>query len=299
MARPSGIGALAGSEVSARRRLTFGHISGLGLLDLGLTGLGAIGAGVTIAAIAMLWHGTFATGSDLTAYIRAGDAVRNGAQVYTTGVAQSGAFLYSPVWAVLFAAVSWIPGPILQVAIIILDILSLRYATGSWRAVGWLGLYPLTWFGLASGNIDLLIVGALVATWRHTSVPLAIVSFAKISPAFGLDRRRIREFVITCVVLLAITLPWAFLWPQYAEFLLRQPAVAGTVIPIPWWWRVPVALLLLLPRRPWTSALAAIVAIPTLYWYSTLLLVAPMALILDSRPRWAPFGPKPSNTEPG
>ena len=62
---------------------------------------------------------------------------------------------------------------------------------------------------------------------------------------------------------------------------------------------MPVALLLLLPRRPWTSALAAIVAIPTLYWYSTLLLIAPMALILDSRPRWAPFGRKPSTVEPG
>lgn len=300
MARPNGIGALAGSEVNARRRLTFGgHISGLGLLDLGLTGVGAIGAGVTIAAIAMLWHGTFGIGSDLTAYIRAGDAVRTGGQVYTTGVAQSGAFLYSPVWAVLFATISWIPGQILQVAIIIADVLSLRYATGSWRAVGWLGLYPLTWFGLASGNIDLLIVGALVASWRHSGVPLAIVSFAKFSPIFGLDPRRIREFVITCAVLAAITLPWAFLWPQYAEFLLRQPAIAGTVLPIPWWWRVPVALLLLLPRRPWTSALAAIVAIPTLYWYSTLLMIAPMALILDSRPRWFPFPPKPATAEPG
>jgi hypothetical protein len=49
--------------------------------------------------------------------------------------------------------------------------------------------------------------------------------------------------------------------------------------------RLPFALLLLIPRRPWTSALAAIVAVPTLYWYTSVMLIAPLRLYLDERRR--------------
>jgi hypothetical protein len=246
-----------------------------------LQGLAIAGAAITVVAVAMLYPNGLIAGVDLAAYMRAGDAIRDGGDVYTTGVAQTLAFLYPPVWAVLFATISWLPGWLLQAGIMALDVLALRYATGSWLAVGLLGWFPLTWFGLASGNIDILIAAAIVMAWRHSAVPLAVVALAKVSPALALDLRRWREFVVAGVVLVAITLPWFGLWFEYAEFIAAQPAVAGTMVAIPWYVRLPFALVLLLPRRPWTSALAAVVAVPNLYWYTSLWLIAPIRLFVD------------------
>lgn len=242
-----------------------------------------MGAGWAVAAVVMLFREGFGAGVDMQAYIRAGDALRSGQPVYTTGVAEGLAFLYSPVWAVLFAAISWLPGWLLQAGIMALDVAALRYTLGSWLGVGLFAWYPLVWFEFSSGNIDLLIAAAIVMAWKHSAVPLAAVSFAKVSPALALDWRRRREFTIAVVVLLAITLPWAGLWIEYVQFLARQPSVSGTVIAIPWWFRLPLALLLLIPRRPWTSALAAVVAVPTWYWYTTVILIAPLRLFLDER----------------
>jgi hypothetical protein len=258
------------------------------------------GAGIAVAAIGMLFSQEgFRAGVDLQAYIRAGDALRNGDPVYTTGVAEGLAFLYSPVWAVLFATISWLPGWLLQVGIMALDIAALRYALGSWTWVGVVGWYPLVWFEFSSGNIDLLIAAAIVMAWRHSVVPLALVAFAKVAPVFALDFKRLREFALAAAVMFAITLPWAGLWIEYAEFLLRQPAVQGTVVPIPWWVRLPFALLLLLPRRRWTSALAAVVAVPTWYWYTSVILIAPIRLFADElRERRERGDRDPSAAEP-
>ena len=236
-----------------------------------------------MAAVALLFREGFGAGVDLQAYIRAGDAVRSGGPVYTTGVAEGLAFLYSPVWAVLFAAISWLPGWLLQAAIMALDLAALRYALGSWLWVGLFAWYPLVWFEFSSGNLDLLIAAALVMAWKHSAAPLALFSFAKVSPALALDPKRWREFAIVAVVLLAITIPWGNLWVDYIGFLARQPSVTGTVIPIPWYVRLPFALVLLLPRRPWTSALAAVVAVPTWYWYTSVMLIAPIRLFIDER----------------
>lgn len=252
----------------------------LGWILIGAASL--TGVGVTIIAIGQLYPSGLTAGVDLAAYIRAGTAIREGGAVYTTGVA-TGGFIYPPTWAVLFAPLSLIPGSILQAVIMALDVLVLRYVLGSWLSVGLMGLYPLTWFGLGSGNVDILIAGAIVAAWKQSSVPLAVMTFTKLSPGFALDFRRIREFTIACLILVAITAPWLDLWYEYAQFLAAQPAIAGTVVPIPWYVRLPFALLLLIPRRPWTSALGAIVAIPTWYWYTSLILIAPLRLWLDGR----------------
>lgn len=250
-----------------------------------LQGLSIAGAGFAVAAVALLFRDGFHAGVDLQAYMRAGDALRTGAPVYTTGVAEGLAFLYTPVWAVLFGAISWLPGWLLQAGIMALDLAALRYVVGSWVAVGLVAWYPMIWFEFSSGNIDILIAAAIVMAWRHSSAPLAVVAFAKISPIFALNPKRIREFLVVAIVLLAITLPWAGLWIDYAGFLARQPSVHGTVIAIPWYVRLPFALLLLLPRRPWTSALAAVVAVPTWYWYTTVMLIAPIRLFIDGRRR--------------
>lgn len=281
MGRPSATGSPAASDATAPGVARPEGWTGRKIGTLVLQGLSIAGAGFAITAIGMLFREGFGAGVDLQAYMRAGDAIRSGGPVYTTGVAEGLAFLYSPVWAVLFAAISWLPGWLLQAAIMALDLAALRYAIGSWIGVGLFAWYPMVWFEFSSGNIDILIAAAIVMAWRHTAAPLALVAFAKVSPVLALDPKRLREFVVVAIVLLAITIPWGGLWIEYAQFLARQPSVQGTVIAIPWYVRLPFAVLLLVPRRPWTSALAAIVAVPTWYWYTTVILIAPIRLFVD------------------
>lgn len=218
---------------------------------------------------------------DLLAYLRAGDALRAGAPIYTIDLPLSGAFLYSPVWAVVFGAISWLPGVLLYGVSIVINVACLRYVVGSWRGLGITLLWPFTAFALLSGNLDLIIAAALVAVWRGHIVPLALVATAKIAPALGLPWRSWRRFAVVSLLLFAATLPWWHLWPEWLLFLVRQPTSGEYLIAIPWWTRLPVALVLLALRRPWATALAAVVATPALYLTSSLLLLAPLRLWLD------------------
>jgi len=100
----------------------------------------------------------------------------------------------------------------------------------------------------------------------------------------ALPPRTWRPAVATGAVLVAITLPWLFLWPQWVEYLLRQPALIPISLPIPWYLRLPVALLLIaIVRRPWAAALAVEIAMPSLYNSTLLILLAPLRLWLDER----------------
>jgi hypothetical protein len=218
---------------------------------------------------------------DLVAYLRAGDAFRAGAPIYTIDLPLNGAFLYSPVWALIFGAISWLPGVLLYAVSIVISVACLRYVVGSWRGLGITLLWPFTAFALLSGNLDLIIAAALVAAWRGHVGPLALVALAKIAPALGLPWRSWRRFAAVSLVLIALTLPWWHLWPEWLLFLVRQPTSGEFLIPIPWWTRLPVAVLLLALRRPWATALAAVVATPALYLTSSLLLLAPLRLWLD------------------
>jgi len=49
-------------------------------------------------------------------------------------------------------------------------------------------------------------------------------------------------------------------------------------VPIPFLLRLAVAVPLILWWRPWSRALAAVVATPAFYWWSFLMLIAPIAV---------------------
>jgi hypothetical protein len=256
---------------------------GRALLTLLLDSAAILGLALGLLAIVLIAVARPELPRDLVAYIRAGDALRAGAPIYTTDLPLNGAFLYSPVWAVLFGAISWIPGPLLYAGSIALNAAALRYVAGNWRITGLALLWPFTAFSVAGGNIDLPIAAALVLAWRTSAAPLAVVAAAKLAPILALPRARWREFVVTGLILVALTLPWWQLWPEWVSFLMRQPAAGQFLLSIPWWARLPAALALLLLRRPWASALAAAIATPALYWTSSVLLLAPLRLWLDQR----------------
>jgi len=220
---------------------------------------------------------------DLVAYLRAGDALRAAAPIYTVDLPLHGAFLYSPVWAVIFAALSWLPAPLVYGVSITANVACLRYVAGSWRSVGITFLWPLTAFSVLGGNVDLLIAAALVGAWRGHVAPLALVASAKLAPLLGVPWQERRRFLGWSVALAAVTLPWWHLWPEWLAFLVRQPTSGDYLIATPWWTRLPFALALLALRRPWSTALAAVVATPALYLTSSVLLLAPLRLWLDRK----------------
>ena len=229
-------------------------------------------------------------GDDLAAYLRAGERFRAGQPIYEGQVTNQLVFLYGPPWAVAVSLISLIPGAILQWLILIVDLACLRYLAGSWRVSGYLFLYPGTGYAMSSGNIDYLIAAALVLAWRRSAIPLAILAPAKVAPGLGIPIHRWREALGVGALMVFITLPFLELWPEWIGFLLSQRTDAGQMLPIPWFIRLPFALLMLLPRKPWLTALAVIVATPGFYWTTVVLFLAPFRLWRDGdrAPEWAP-----------
>jgi hypothetical protein len=143
--------------------------------------------------------------------------------------------------------------------------------------------FPVTVMLVLAGNIDLLIAAAIVLTARGHAGPLAFTGLAKIAPFLGVPPSGWREAAVVLGVAVLVTLPWLFLWPDWIEYLLRQPASTSVHLGPPWYLRLPFALALLLVRRPWAPALAVVVAMPA-FWLGTLvILIAPIRLWLDGR----------------
>lgn len=253
----------------------------------------------------------FRTGPDLDAYLRAGHDLLNGAHVYVGQIGEATNFPYAPPWAVIAAGLALLPPLLVQAVIIGLDLVAMRYVAGSWRGAGLILLWPLTAFELSAGNIDLLIAAAIVLAWAGRAPPdasdagtgatarlmeqlrrvgpLVLVALAKLAPALALPPARWRGAVVALAVCVVVTLPVLHLWPDWFAYLARQPASIAISLPVgPWYLRLPVALVLavlgsVVLRRPWLSALAVVVAMPSLYLSTTVILIAPIRLWLDGR----------------
>jgi len=223
-------------------------------------------------------------GGDLLAYLRAAADFLAGREVYVGQIGEPSAFAYAPTWVVAFAAVSWLPATALHALIVILDLGAIRYVSGSWRTTGYVLWVPLIPFVLAAGNVDLLIAAAIVLAWRGHGAPLAIFGLTKIAPFLGLPIPWQRQVVVALLVAVAITLPWLDLWVEWIGYLFRQPTMIRISLPFgPWWFRLPIALGLLIPRRSYLSGLAVVVATPSLYLSTLTILIAPLFLFLRER----------------
>ncbi len=268
---------------------------------------GALAVGGYGFAIALLVVGfangqwPFPGGDVVVFYGPAGDALRNGGQVYFPG------FLYGPPWAVAFGAVSWLGPGIIHAIVLGLDVVALWViAGGNLRRLGWILWFPLIPFELAAGQLNLLIAAAIVAAQRGTTWPLAAMSLAKVWPVVALPPRYWRSFLIATGLIALVSLPWIGLWPQWIDALVTTSAhPLGPLVPVPFLVRAGAAVVLLALQRPWTRALAAAIVSPGLYWGQLVVLVAPFSLwlmrneFIDSRPVPARVGaPEPARPLP-
>ena len=218
----------------------------------------------------------------------AGDALRAGMDPYAIPPFERSLF-FAPPWAVIYAALSWLPPSVLHIITIGAGVGSLRYLARSWLGVGFALWLPVIPFELASGNINLIIAATIVAAFRNRAEWLALGTYAKFSPILALRPMMARRFLIGMAIGVLITLPWPWLWAAWISHDIQAVAELGRVhgpqIPIPSIVRFAAAGVLVALRRPWTSAAAAAIAVPFFYWVSLVLLLAPIAVYLDGRTR--------------
>jgi hypothetical protein len=226
-----------------------------------------------------------APGGDTLLWDRVGDNLRAGLDVYARAPVLTNTFFYAPPWAVIFASVSWLPVELWYFGIVTLEIVAVRYLAGSWIRVGWFCWWPFVAFELPSGNFNLIMAASILAAIRGEPRPAVVMALAKLAPALSLRPRDWRNVLYALVICAVITVPWLRLWPHWVEHMISALSwpTLGPQVPI----MLPVRLLaaggLLVLRKPWATALAAVVATPAFYYGSLVLLLAPIAVLLDPR----------------
>lgn len=222
-------------------------------------------------------------GNDALIWDRVGDQLRSGVSPYLWPDPTTG-FYYAPPWAVLFAAVSWLPVQVVALGIIAAEVAALRYIAGSWERVGYFCWFPLLAFELPSSQINLIVAAGIAAALRGDPRLAVVVGSAKLSPLLSIDRRAIHRTLPVVGLLVVVTLPWASLWVEWIAELVSSYGVntaPSATIAIPFAARLVGALVLVLVGQPWARGLAAIVALPALYWVSSVMLVSLLPLRRD------------------
>jgi hypothetical protein len=221
-------------------------------------------------------------GGDELILDRVGDAIWTGAPIYYNAPVVTDSFWYAPPLAVIFGLLSWMPVVLQHWLFTVLKILSLRVIGGSWVGAGIACWFPLVAFELGGGNFNLLIAAAIVAA-VHRRPDLAVLgAFAKFGPGLAIDPRDWRRVAVVSLAMVAITLPWLRLWPEWATHLVANIGTPlGPQIPISFPVRLVAGLAILLAfRTTWARALAATIAIPAFYWGSLVVLIAPVAILI-------------------
>ena len=254
------------------------------------TGPWAIG-GYAACAITMLLFTLFQPASfpptDAFVWQRVGDEVRSGISPYYA-VAGTGGFYYAPPFAILLAAVSWLPSPILPLLIVAAEVAALRYIAGSWRNVGLLCWFPFVARELVSVQWNLIMAATLLAAVRGRPQGAVLMAFAKLSPILAVSPRDWRKVVVPLALAVVVVPPplW-HLWADWLRLLASsygQDIAPGMTLAIPFLPRLAVALVLAATGRPWARILAAIIAIPSLYPVSAVALVALWPLLHADAP---------------
>jgi hypothetical protein len=261
-------------KVSPARKVSLGSLGALAASALSVAGYAFTAVMLVIGFGSGQWP--FPGGDVVDFYAGAGDALRNGGDVYLPG------FFYGPPWAVVFGALSWLGPGAIQIVVLVLDAVALWViAGGNWRRLGWLLWFPLVSFEIAAGQLNLLVAAAIVAAQRGVSWPLAAMTLAKVWPMVALPLRDWRQFVVALAVFALISLPWVGLWPEWIATLIAQsPQPLGPLVPVPFLLRAAIAVGLVALQRPWSRALAAAIVSPGLYWGQLVVLIAPLSLWL-------------------
>ena len=274
----------------AIRRAAAGRLPSLARLEtppwVGITV--AIVAWALIVVFSEPWGRLWGTGQDAYCYWQA---------TLTNPYAHSDwndpiAYVYSPAFLQLLAPLKLLPWQAFMAAWTAIVILAVRFLTGPRLLAAGL-LFPFAAMEVAGGNVSLLLAAAIVIGFRWPAA-WSIVLLTKITPGVGLlwfaVRREWRSLGIALGGTAAIALVSFVLmpdqWPTWVDVVIRN-AMAGksgtwASVPIPLWIRLPFAVAVVVwgarTDRPWTVPVAAMVALPAV-WYgglSMLLAVIPL-----------------------
>jgi hypothetical protein len=197
-----------------------------------------------------------------------------------------GAFVYGPPIAQAFAMLGALPWPVF-----LLGWTGLLLGVYAWMtrryAVVLLGLVPAVILELLNGNIHLLLAAAIALGFRYPWT-WSFVLLTKVTPGVGLlwfaVRREWRSLVIalgaTALVAGISFILAPGMWRDWVDLLIAESGqpMSPKAVPIPLTVRLPVAVLVVVwgarTDRPWTVAVAAWLAIPAMWWYSSVMLLA-------------------------
>jgi hypothetical protein len=150
--------------------------------DLWRFALGSIGVAIFLFQTIVFADRWWIPGGDIRdIYIPAGEAVRAGVTPYVL-VGNPIPFFYAPPIAVVFAALSFLPLPMVWALVVIAEFAALRYIARSWWLFGLLLAFPLMPFEIWGGTLNLIVAAAIVAAVRGDAWLVIAGSLMKIAP---------------------------------------------------------------------------------------------------------------------
>ena len=206
------------------------------------------------------------------------------------------AYVYSPAFLQALAPLKALPWPAFLAAWTMLLLAAVRFLAGPRL---YAAAIAFAVFEIAGGNVHLLLAAAIVAGFRWPAT-WSLLLLTKVTPGIGLlwfaVRGEWRNLGIALGATFAIVVvsyaisPAA--WADWIDVLAASTAkTSGTwaAVGVPLWFRLPIALVLVTwgarTDRRWTVAVAAMLALPALWFGSLSMLLAVIPLRARAFPR--------------
>lgn len=232
---------------------------------------GVIGVGLAVAVLSWLWALHFGYSTDSYAYWNV-----DLANPWSAQVGAIGAFMYSPVVALLFAPFHALP---YSVFFVVWTTLLALIALWLCPPMLWAPGFALLLGELHQTNIHIVLAAAVVLALTRSSAWWALPVLTKVTPGVGLlwhlVRREWRQLALALVVtgaIVAVSMAYsAGMWLDWAHFLLANvgvsaggPSIAAPLLP-----RVACAALVVIyasrSGRKWLLPLAVLMAMPVIW----------------------------------
>ena len=257
-------------------------------MRLSLIAAGGVAAGILLgAAIAVALHfdmSGIGSGQDAYAYWL---AVRG--DMYGADPGQLGAYLYSPAFAQVLSPILILDWSVFMAIWTTALIAVLLLLAGP---ILFVLLLPIAFFEIWGGNIHLLLAAAIVIGFRHPAA-WSFLLLTKVTPGVGLlwfaVRKEWRHLAVALAATAAVfAVSWLIdphAWRGWLNLLTRQVGAEGYAngsIPIPLGLRLPIAATIVVigaaTDRKWLVPVAALVAMPVLWWGGLSVLIGSVAL---------------------
>jgi len=190
----------------------------------------AAGYGLGLAAVVIIVAAQNGLGYDVHAYWLAGRHILDGSPLYAVEpLTTFGAFRYPPLFAQLAAPFALLPEPAFSWLWRGVCVVSLRYLAGSWLAMGFWLLVPLTLTELSSANVTFPVAAMTLLALRGNATLLPVAAILKFGPALALPyvwivMRSARRGLLTGLGALALAVAGSVLlapgaWRDYVDSL--------------------------------------------------------------------------------